>query len=66
MFGVEDWLKKKINEEFIFIFMENFFDMGMRGDIVIGGKKDGWIYRFCIFILVELLLYLILIYMIVN
>lgn len=33
--------KKKINEEFIFIFMENFFDMGMRGDIVIGGKKDG-------------------------
>lgn len=42
MLGVEDFdqKKKKTNEEFIFIFMENSLDMGMRGDIVTGGKKD--------------------------
>lgn len=44
MLGVEDFdqkKKKKTNEEFIFILMENSLDMGMRGDIVTGGKKDG-------------------------
>lgn len=42
MLGVEDFdqKKKKTNEEFIFILMENSLDMGMRGDIVTSGKKD--------------------------
>lgn len=36
MLGVEDFdqQKKKTNEEFIFIFMENSLDMGMRGNIL--------------------------------
>lgn len=39
MLGVEDFDQKK--NQFIFIFMKNSLDMGMRGDIVTGGKKDG-------------------------
>lgn len=39
MLGVEDFDQKKKNQ-FIFIFKKNSLDMGMRGDIVTGGKKD--------------------------